>query len=150
MTVLDEISITPIGFIKNSLGRRRFDQWSETESELVLDMDYVDALYGLGDYSHIEVLFYLHEMDRPFKTLIHPTGNPEFPEMGAFATRTPNRPSKIALTICKILKIDNNVIRVKGLDAYNGSPILDIKPHYGGPVDDIKLPKWILNLRKGK
>ena len=119
MTVLDEISITPIGFIKNSLGRRHFDQWSETESELVLDMDYVDDLYGLGDYSHIEVLFYLHVMDRPFKTLIHPTGNPEFPEMGAFATRTPNRPSKIALTICKILKIDNNVIRVKGLDAYN-------------------------------
>ncbi|MFW6109191.1 MAG: TrmO family methyltransferase domain-containing protein, partial [archaeon] len=94
------------------------------------------------------VLFYIHEMDRPFRTRIHPTGNPEYPLMGAFATRTPNRPSKIALTTCKLLEINGNVLRVKGLDAYNGSPVLDIKSISWRDDTDMRVPQWIDDLRE--
>lgn len=148
MICMNEISLKPIGFIHNNLGQRRFNQWSDTESELVIDREYTDALYGLTDYSHIEVLFYLHEMKHPFRSLIHPTGNPEYPKMGAFATRTPNRPCRIGLTTCALLSLDDNIIRVRGLDAYDGSPILDIKPYSGKTIESIKIPQWIIDIRE--
>lgn len=87
-------------------------------------------------------------MNRPFRTRIHPTGNSEYPEMGAFATRTPNRPSKIALTTCRLVSIDGNVLHVRGLDAFNGSPVLDIKSYSGKIVEDIKVPAWINDLNE--
>jgi len=72
---------------------------ARTSSRVFFSEEYQDALYRLNEYSQIEVLFYLHEMNRYFKTRTHPTDNPEHPKMRAFATRTPNRPSKIALTL---------------------------------------------------
>ena len=102
------VLVQPIGYVENSLGRRHYNQWGETESVLVISEEYQDALYRLDEFSHIEVLFHLHEMNEPFKTRIHPTGNPEYPAMGAFATRTPNRPSKIGLTTCRLLSIEGN------------------------------------------
>ena len=139
--------IQPIGYVKNSLGRRPYNKWRDTESELIISEEYQEALYRLDEFSHIAVIFYLHEMDRKFRTKIHPTGNLEYPLMGAFATRTPNRPSRIALTTCKMLSVEGNVLRVKGLDAYDGSPILDIKPYYGKPVEDLKVRQWIRRVR---
>ncbi len=129
MALMKQIQVQPIGYVKNGLGKRRYNEWSETDSEIIISEQYQDALYRLDEYSHIEVLFYLHEMNRSFGTLIHPTGNSEYPEMGAFATRTPNRPSKIALTTCRLLSIEENKLRVNELDAFDGSLVLDIKPY---------------------
>jgi len=148
MVLMDKILIQPIGYVRNSLGKRPYNQWRDTESEIVISEEYQEALYRLDEYSHIEVLFYIHEMDRPFRTRIHPTGNPEYPLMGAFATRTPNRPSKIALTTCKLLEINGNVLRVKGLDAYNGSPVLDIKSISWRDDTAMRVPQWIDDLRE--
>jgi tRNA-Thr(GGU) m(6)t(6)A37 methyltransferase TsaA len=110
--------------------------------------EYEEALSGLEGFSHVEVLFYLHEMDGPFVSMIHPTGDPELPLVGAFATRTPNRPSKIALTTCRLLGIYGNRLKVKGLDAYDGSPVLDIKPHFGPSHEEVTLPSWVADLTR--
>ena len=148
MEKLDTIPIQPIGIVRNQLGKRNYNQWKNTESYIIIMPEYQDALYRLNEYSHIEVIFYLHEMNHPFKTRIHPTGNPEYPLMGAFGTRTPNRPSKIALTTCKLLDIKENILRVKGLDAYNGSPVLDIKSVSTRKIIDIQTPQWLKTLHK--
>ena len=148
MVSIKPVQVQPIGYVKNELGRRIYNEWRETDSEIIISEQYQDALYRLDEYSHIEVLFYLHEMTRPFRTRIHPTGNSEYPEMGAFATRTPNRPSKIALTTCRLVSIDGNVLHVKGLDAFNDSPVLDIKSYSGKIVEDIKVPAWINDLNE--
>ena len=148
MTLLNPIPIQPIGVVENSLGRRHYNQWRETEATIIISEEYQDALYRLEEFSHIEVLFYLHEMDNEFKTRIHPTGNPEYPLVGAFATRTPNRPSRIGLTKCMLLSVDGNRLRVRGLDAFDGSPVLDIKPYTGKPISDVRQPDWLRMLNE--
>lgn len=148
MTLMEPVKVQPIGYVKNKLGRRPYNEWRDTLSEIIISEEYQDALYRLDEFSHIEILFYIHEMDREFSTRIHPTRNPEYPLMGAFATRTPNRPSRIALTTCKLLSVKGNVLRVKELDAYNGSPVLDIKPYSGKTVENLNMPQWIQDIRE--
>jgi tRNA-Thr(GGU) m(6)t(6)A37 methyltransferase TsaA len=148
MVLLDKIPIQPIGVVKNNLRKRSYNEWRDTESEIIISEEFQDALYRLEEYSHIEVIFYVHEMNRPFVTRIHPTGNPDYPLMGAFATRTPNRPSKIALTTCKLLDINENILRVQGLDAYDSTPVIDIKSVSWRNEADIRMPNWIKDLKK--
>jgi tRNA-Thr(GGU) m(6)t(6)A37 methyltransferase TsaA len=145
---MEPIIVTPIGFVRNKHGRRSFNKWQDTESEIIIKEEYQEALYRLDEFSHIEVIFYLHEMNEKFNTKIHPTGDPEYPLIGAFATRTPNRPSKIALSTCKLMKINGNILQVKGLDAYDGSPVIDIKPYSEKIIKELKVPQWICDIRK--
>ena len=148
MRLLEPIIVNPIGFVSNNVGRRAYNKWRETESKIIICEEYQEALYRLDEFSHIEVIFYLHQMNEKFKIKTHPTGNPEYPLMGAFATRTPNRPSRIALSTCKLQGINGNVLKVKGLDAYDGSPVIDIKPFSGKVIKDLKVPQWINDIRK--
>ena len=150
MTLLKQILIQPIGYVKNDYGRKHYNEWQETISTIVISEEYQDALYRLEEFSHIEVLFYIHEIDEKFQTRIHPTGNPGYPLMGAFATRTPNRPSRIGLTTCRLLGIEDNRLRVENLDAFNGSPVLDIKPYTGKPIKGIKQPEWLKDINRKK
>jgi tRNA-Thr(GGU) m(6)t(6)A37 methyltransferase TsaA len=150
MALLEPVVVQPIGVVHNSLGRRRYDEWRETESDIIVNEAYEEALSGLEEYSHVEVLFYLHEVNRSFVSMIHPTGNPELPLVGAFATRTPNRPSKIALTTCRLLGVDGNRLKVKGLDAYDGSPVLDVKPHFRPRHEEVTVPSWVMDLNRRK
>ena len=148
MVQLNPVSVQPIGIVRNGLGRRSYNEWRDTESEIVIIEDYQEALYRLDEFSHVDVLFYLHEMNRDFRSKIHPTGNPDYPLMGAFATRTPNRPSRIALTTCRLLSVNGDVLRVRGLDAYDGSPVIDIKPYTGKTIENVRLPEWLKKLKK--
>ncbi len=145
---MKSILIQPIGYVVNKLGERDYNDWRDTESQIIISKEYQDALYRLEEFSHIEVLFYLHDLDEPFETRTHPTGNTEYPLVGAFATRTPNRPSKIALTTCRLNSVEENKLRVKGLDAFDGSPVLDIKPYTGKPLIEIIQPNWLIELNK--
>ena len=145
---MKQIPIKQIGIVQNTLGTLSFDSWKDTISSIIIDAKYRDALEGLEEFSHIYVLFYLHQMEEEFRQKTHPTGNPEYPLVGVFATRTPNRPSRIGLTICKLLNIQENVLTVEGLDAFNGSPVLDIKPFYPYDFDDVRLPNWIKMIHK--
>jgi len=150
MVQLNPVSVQPIGIVRNGLGRRSYNEWRDTESEIVIIEKYKEALYRLDEFSHVDVLFYLHEMSREFRSRIHPTCNPDYPLMGAFATRTPNRPSRIALTTCRLLSVNGDVLRVRGLDAYDGAPVIDIKPYTGKPIENVRLPEWLKKLKNKK
>ncbi len=109
--------------------------------------EYSDALSGLEQFSHINVLYWFHENDTPDQRSIlrvHPCGNEQNPLTGVFATHAPVRPNPIALTLCKIVSIGGNQIFVDDIDAYDGSPVIDIKSYFPHSinVEDIRVPDW--------
>lgn len=117
--------------------------------ELRIFAEYVDALNGLQDFSHIFVLYWFDNNDTPEKrsTLqVYPRGNKENPLTGVFACRSPVRPNLIALSLCRALSVEDGVVHIDKIDAFDGSPILDIKP-YIPSIDDItkgtRTPNWL-------
>ena len=109
--------------------------------------DYSDALLGLEQFSHINVLYWFHENDTAEQRSIlrvHPCGNEQNPLTGVFATHAPVRPNPIALTLCKIVSIDGNQICVDNIDAYDGSPVIDIKSYFPHSITEehIRVPDW--------
>lgn len=110
---------------------------------------YVDALDGLEDFSHAFVLYWFDRNDSPKKRgilRVHPRGNRGNPLTGVFACRAPVRPNLIALSLCRILSVEGQIVRVEHIDAFDGSPILDIKP-YIPAIDHVAtgvvLPQWL-------
>jgi tRNA-Thr(GGU) m(6)t(6)A37 methyltransferase TsaA len=110
--------------------------------------EYEAALSGLDQYSHLIVLCWFHENDAPEKrkTLqVHPRRNRANPLTGVFATRSPLRPNLVALFTCKLLSIQGTLIRVEKIDAFQGTPVIDIKPYVPrlDAVPEAKVPGWI-------
>jgi len=148
---LPTITLKPIGIVRNEVketphGQR--DWWSEMVSEIVIDGSLAEALDGLEQFSHIIVLFWLHQItENEIPLKIHPMHRQEVPLTGLFATRTPNRPNRIGATIVRLLERRGNILKVKGLDALDGSPVLDIKPYIprADLISDAEVPKWAAN-----
>jgi tRNA-Thr(GGU) m(6)t(6)A37 methyltransferase TsaA len=139
----DRFSVFPVGIVKKSS--------KETFIDVVDSCG--EALVGLEGFSHIVVLCWLHQNDTPerretFK--VHPRNNPENPLTGVFATRSPLRPNPIALSICKILRIERRRIFIDKIDAFDGTPVIDIKPCITGLdfAADIKIPDWARRQRE--
>lgn len=138
-----EFKVRPIGHVKKSEGRT----W------IVLEKKYQPGLLGLEGFSHIYMLWWFDKNDTPQKRAIlqvHPMGNRDNPLTGVFATRSPMRPNLIALTLCKVLAVKDNVIEIEKTDAFDGTPVLDIKPFITGydTADDAKVPDWLNRARK--
>ncbi len=129
--------IKPIGIIRKDGDRT----WIE------IDACYKDALLGLEGFSHIHVMYWFHENDTPElrSTLqVHPRKDPSNPLTGVFATHSPMRPNLIALTLCRVLSIQGMAIEVEGLDARDGSPLIDIKCYIPyGQSEPIRTPGWV-------
>ena len=106
--------------------------WGEVRSRLVFEKEYVDGLYRLDRFGHVLVLFGFHRK-RKVLMKVHPMHDPSRPLVGVFASRSPTRPNRIGLTRVRLISVRGNVVTVEGLDAYDGSPVFDIKP----PVDEI-------------
>jgi tRNA-Thr(GGU) m(6)t(6)A37 methyltransferase TsaA len=127
----------PVGKVKKDSGKTIIEIRNE----------FADALLGLDQFSHVVVLYWFHKNDTPEirKTLrVHPRKNPLNPLTGVFATRSPRRPNLIGLSVCKILAVRDNVVTVDKIDAFNGTPVLDLKP-YAPRIDRVKGsfgPKW--------
>jgi len=129
----------PVGVIHNT----------ENETRVEIYEPYEAALLGLDGFSHITVLYWFHQNDTPElrSTLrVHPRKNPDNPLTGVFATHSPVRPNLIAMTPCKIIRMDGRSIFIDDIDARNGSPVIDIKPYI--PIDkleaaEIKTPSWV-------
>jgi tRNA-Thr(GGU) m(6)t(6)A37 methyltransferase TsaA len=119
----------------------------ESISELILNDDFAECLDGLEEFSHIMVLYWAHQIPEEGRhlTKVHPGGKKDYPLVGVFATRSPARPNPICVTTVKLVAREGNVLKVKGLDAVNGSPLIDIKPYL--PLSDapsnVKLPDWM-------
>jgi tRNA (adenine37-N6)-methyltransferase len=131
-----DIILHPIGWVHSSEHASekasREDYWGDIVSEIRLDESNFtsEALDGLAEFSHVEVLFYLHGVsDASVVTgRRHPRNNPKWPQVGIFAQRGKARPNRIAATICRLISVEGLTVKVQGLDAFDGSPILDIKP----------------------
>ncbi len=140
----EKITFTPVGTVKtDAVGNQVRDE--NVISNLVIKPEFTEALEGIEDFSHIFVLFYLNlaktSSDLPLK--VHPRGRIDMPLVGLFGTRTPYRPNPIGLTVVKLLKIEGNVLTVKGLDAYDGTPVLDVKPYDSWDCKkDAKVADW--------
>jgi tRNA (Thr-GGU) A37 N-methylase len=143
------IVLQPIGWVHCFEQSSREDYWGDVVSEIRLDETRFtsDALQGLTDFSHVEVLFYLHGVNEAavVSGLRHPRSNPNWPQVGIFAQRGKTRPNRIAATICPLNSVQGLTLKVQGLDAFDGSPVLDIKPVFAEFTPDrasIRQPKW--------
>lgn len=110
---------------------------------------YKDALKGLDGFSHVFVLYWFDRNDIREKRSIlqvHPRGNKNNPLTGVFACRAPVRPNLIALSLCKIISVKNNIVYIENIDALNNSPILDLKPYIPSIdhiIKDVRVPDWL-------
>ena len=142
-------TIEVIGYAKNSMKEQQFGGFKEIITEIVLDKKYEEALKGLKDYSHVIVLYWMNEAEGIVRLKHQPQGNPKVPVVGIFATRCQWRPNCIGISTVPLVLINKNVIKVKGLDIIDNTPILDIKPYlpdYDKPEEKIKLPEWTKEL----
>ncbi len=103
------------------------EDWDKVVSRLVFEKEYTEGLKGAGHFRHVWVLFGFHRMRTTLMT-VHPMRNPDIPEVGVFASHSPTRPNKIGMTKARLIRVEGNVVTVKGLDAFDGSPVFDIKP----------------------
>ena len=148
------IILEPIGFVRGGRSEPLDDQWDSVEAEIALDPAQVtpDATASLGDFSHIEVVFSFNRVDdAEIQTgARHPRGRTDWPKVGIFAQRGKGRPNRIGVTMCKLLHVDGLKLSVRGLDAIDGTPVLDIKPVMKGflPRGDIREPAWAAELMR--
>ena len=144
------IELKPIGFVKTkAIGKKVRDK--RNISEIVIQQNLKEALNGLSECSHLFVIFWMHEISREERMTrrVHPRGREDMPLLGVFATRTPIRPNPLGLTLVELLEVKDNLITVRGLDALDGTPILDIKPFdHWDLVEKVKVPDWWTELEK--
>lgn len=119
------MEIKPIGYVKNNA--EEDVDFDELVSIIEILPDYADGLYRIEECDELEIIFYFHKSSS-YKLRVHPHHDPTQPEVGVFSSRSPNRPNFLGLTRVKLLKREGNVLFVKGLDAFNGTPVIDIKP----------------------
>jgi tRNA (adenine37-N6)-methyltransferase len=139
--------IEAIGFVNADRIHAEDDFWGGEEACIGLTGRFTaEALQGIADFSHIEVLFLFHQVD-PSKIVAgarHPRNNAEWPRVGIFAQRGKNRPNRIGSTICRLVRVEGARLFVSGLDAIDGTPVLDIKPVMAEflPREEVRQPDW--------
>jgi tRNA-Thr(GGU) m(6)t(6)A37 methyltransferase TsaA len=141
----EPVQYQPVGVVRNRIREPRLSGWQETRSDIILREELAPALDGLEGFSHVIVVFHLDRMPADGSHAVSARiGGGSGRDVGIFASRHPLRPNAIAVSTCQVVHRRQNVLRVKGLDAFDGSPVLDLKP-YLPPFDsfpDAKLPAW--------
>ncbi len=134
--MLDPLYLYPVGVVR------------KTDRAVIEIFDqYADALSGLEGFSHVVVLYWFDGNDTPETRRVlrvHPRKDPQNPITGVFATHSPKRPNPIGLTACKIVSVTDRSIEIEDIDAFDGSPVIDIKCYIpcSVPEDEIHLPEW--------
>jgi tRNA-Thr(GGU) m(6)t(6)A37 methyltransferase TsaA len=130
-------------------GRR---EWRTQVSELIIDSSLAGTLEGIEDFSHLLVLYWAHRVPREGRSIIkaHPMGRKDLPLVGIFSTCSPARPNTICAIVVRLLERKENVLTVEGLDALDGSPLIDIKPYIPSyyHADNVKMADWMLQIER--
>ncbi len=143
-----DFTLTAIGQVRGGRDQPIDDDWGKSRTTLALDPARFqpEALFGLSDFSHAEVIFVF---DRVGEAEIvtgarHPRGNMDWPLVGIFGQRGRNRPNRLGVCVCRIISVDGLNVEVEGLDAIDGTPVLDIKPVLKGflPRGEVREPAW--------
>ena len=148
---MENITLSPIGYVSNDIPEKKDDFWGNSISTITLKEEYRGGLTGLEEFSHAIILCYLDKARYiPEKHLIrHPRNRQDMPLLGIFSQRTKDHPNPIGLTTVEILSVSDTAITVKGLDAINGTPVLDIKPYFPAfDRRDSRTPEWVGILMK--
>jgi tRNA-Thr(GGU) m(6)t(6)A37 methyltransferase TsaA len=146
-------AMEPIGVVRSPVAEGVDEGWGSVVSEIHLRVEYATGLRGLQEFSHIIVVFLMHQATfRPGDDLVRrPRGRADMPELGIFAQRAKHRPNPIGVTAVRLLSVRRNVLTVRGLDAIDGSPVLDVKPYFPAvdSVDAATTPEWVGRLMDG-
>ena len=149
-----DITLKPAGYVSNNVLERQDDNWSQVTSVIELASGIPsESLKGLHEFSHVEIIFYMDRLEGDgfsgFSRI--PRNNPDFPEVGIFSQRASRRPNKIGATIVRLVRVEDNRIIVKGLDAIDGTPVVDIKPvmkEFLPSAEETFQPQWASELMK--
>ncbi len=139
--------IVPIGTVRGGRVEPIDDNWGAITSQIVLDERWpADAIAGLEDFSHVDVVYVFDRVDEAAITVgaRHPRGNFDWPKVGIFAQRAKGRPNRIGVTTCEVVGVDDRVVTVRGLDAIDGTPVVDLKPYMAefAPRSSVRQPEW--------
>ncbi len=141
----EPIVLNPIGFVRHGVPEADIPRLrAEMVCEIWIEDAYAEACTGLEGYSHLIVLFWMHRCDPArYRPRVHPRGREELPLVGVLATRGRDRPNPVGLAVVELLEYREQCLRVRRLDAYDGTPVIDIKPY--DPYDvftDLRVPDW--------
>lgn len=145
-------TIEPIGYVRGGRIAPTDDDWGASRATIELDRTHFteEALAGLDSFSHAEVIFLFDKVspDKIEYGARHPRGREDWPLIGIFAQRGKNRPNRLGATICRICAVDGTKLHVEGLDAIDGTPVIDIKPVMREflPREKIHQPDWVSEL----
>ncbi len=150
------ITLEPVGVVVGGRAEPIDDDWGGIEALIWLNAARFgpDAVAGLSDFSHLVVVFQFHLVDPSDvrSGARRPRGNPEWPEVGMFAQRARMRPNRLGVSTCRLLRVEGLDLHVQGLDAIDGTPVLDVKPYmreFEPPGDDVHQPSWSTELMQG-
>lgn len=149
------ITVQAVGHVRGGRAEPTDDDWGESRARVVLDPARFGpgALAGLEAFSHVEIVFLFDRVaeDAVVTDARHPRGNRDWPRVGIFAQRGKNRPNRIGVTVCRIVAVEGLALAVEGLDAIDGTPVLDIKPVMSGflPRGEVREPDWARALMRG-
>jgi tRNA-Thr(GGU) m(6)t(6)A37 methyltransferase TsaA len=153
LPLLIMITLEPVGLVVGGRRDAVDDEWGQVEAVISLDTGRfgTDAVAGLESFSHLVVVFQFHLVDESAvqSGARHPRGNTDWPEVGMFAQRAKMRPNRLGVSSCRLLGIDGLDLRVRGLDAVDGTPVLDVKPYmreFEPPVSEVRQPTWASQL----
>lgn len=145
-----KIEFNSIGTVRNSIENNKDTSWGSDTSEIIIEEQYEQGLTGLAEFSHLIVVYYLDKASFNLeKHLIRrPQNREDMPMVGILSQRAKDRPNPIGITSVEIQAVNKNIITVKGLDAIDNTPVIDIKPYY--PMYDCKMnavvPEWVKRL----
>ena len=139
--------MTPIGSVSSSRKEPLDDDWDAITGTITLDARFTaDALWGLEEFSHVEVVYVFDRVapDTVQTGARHPRGNQTWPRVGIFAQRAKGRPNRLGVSVCELLGVDGLTLTVRGLDAIDGTPVLDVKPYMVefAPRSAVRQPMW--------
>ena len=146
------IELIPVGVVRSPRVEAVDDYWGKVVSVIELDgAQYsAEALAGLDSFSHLEIVFFFHQVavEKIEKAARHPRNRMDWPKIGIFAQRGKNRPNRIGVSVCRLVKVEGLKITVEELDAIDGTPVLDVKPYIRefGPRGEVRQPGWATEL----
>jgi tRNA-Thr(GGU) m(6)t(6)A37 methyltransferase TsaA len=150
----EEVRIRPIGVVRSPRGTLEDDNWGAVGSTIELDATRLttDSVLGLDQFSHLEVIYFLNRVrENDVETgARHPRNRTDWPRVGILAQRAKRRPNRIGVSRCELLSVDGLNLRVRGLDAADGTPVLDVKPYFRefAPRSPTRQPEWVSELMR--
>ncbi len=147
-----KLVLESIGLVRSPVVEGRDEDWGSVVSELRFEERYAKGLLGIDQFSHVLVIYLMHKSSFDETDLVRrPRGRDDMPEVGIFAQRAKHRPNPIGVTAVKLMSVDGSVVRVQGLDAIDGTPIIDIKPYFPAfdAVATPTTPEWVDRLMAG-